>query len=217
MAMICKEERQAVAYFMRRLYGQCLTTTSGGNISCRTADGRVAITASKLDKGELTADGVGVVGLDRQLYTPDLALSIETGLHLDIYRRRPEVRAIVHAHPVTATAFCCVKKTINTHLTAEAYAILGEPVVIPYALMGTPALARQVADGMETAVCALMENHGIITVGRTLLEAFDRLELLEAAARQTLLTEQIGGVSPLTPEQLRELDAFAGRVPRTRP
>lgn len=209
--MLCKEERTAVAYFMRRLYTMGLTTTSGGNISCRTADGHIAISASKLDKGELTAEGVGVVGMDKQLYTPTLPLSIETGMHLAIYNKYPAVQAIVHAHPITASAFCCVKEPIDTTLTAEAYAILGKPAFIPYALMGSPKLAQLVADGMDGYACALMENHGVITVGKTLLEAFDRLELLEVAARQTLITRQLTPC-PLTPDRLQELDVFTGRA-----
>ena len=121
-------EREQVAYFMRRLYRQQLTTTSGGNISCRIANGDiVAITASKLDKCELLADGVGLVAMDGASLTPELNLSIETGMHLAIYRARPDVTAIVHAHPATATAFCAVKKPLDTRLTAEAYAILGKP------------------------------------------------------------------------------------------
>ncbi|MBR5025044.1 MAG: class II aldolase/adducin family protein [Victivallales bacterium] len=203
--------RNQVAYFMQRLYRHGLTTTSGGNISCRTPEGHVAISASKFDKGELTAEGVGVVTLDRKLLTPGIPLSIEVGIHLDIYRKRPEIMAIVHAHPVTATAFCASKVKLDTHLTAEAYAILGDPVFIPYELMGTPKLAERVSNAMQTAACGLMENHGVITVGKTLLEAFDRLEVLEVAARHSLIVAQLGQASPLTPEQIVELDHFVGR------
>ncbi|MBR4372376.1 MAG: class II aldolase/adducin family protein [Victivallales bacterium] len=203
--------RNQVAYFMQRLYRHGLTTTSGGNISCRTPEGHVAISASKFDKGELTAEGVGVVTLDRKLLTPGIPLSIEVGIHLDIYRKRPEIMAIVHAHPVTATAFCASKAKLDTHLTAEAYAILGDPVFIPYELMGTPKLAERVSNAMQTAACGLMENHGVITVGKTLLEAFDRLEVLEVAARHSLIVAQLGQASPLTPEQITELDHFVGR------
>jgi len=208
-----EKEREEVAYFMRRLYRQRLTTTSGGNVSCLTSDGNMAISASKLDKGELQPDGVGIVSLyDGHSLTPELNLSIETGLHLAVYRARPDVKAIVHAHPVTATAFCASTKPINTSLTAEAYALLGVPVWIPYALMGTPELAELVASHLQPpAVCGLMENHGVITLGDSLLSAFDKLELLEVAAQQTVLVKQIGNLHELTPERLAELDRFVGR------
>ena len=213
MTMIYEKERSQVAYFMRRLYRQCLTTTSGGNISSLLPNGKVAITASKLDKCELQADGVGVVSLeDGTSLTPEIKLSIETGLHLEIYRHRPDVKAIVHAHPVTATAFCAMDKPLDTHLTAEAYALLGEPVWIPYALMGTTPLARNVAECLKApAVCGLMENHGVLAVGDSLLSAFDRLELLEAAAKQTVILAQMKSTHRLTLEQLQELDRFVKR------
>ncbi len=210
--MMYEKERTDIAYFMRRLYRQGLTTTSGGNISCRLPDGLMAITASKLDKCDLQADGVAVIASDGNNLTQELKPSIETGMHAAIYRKRPDVHAIVHAHPVTATAFCASRDAIDTHITAEAYAILCEPVFIPYALMGTPRLAELVADGIGDAQCALMENHGIITVGATLLDAFDKLELLEAAARQTLLCRQMSSFHPLTQERLDELDRFVGRI-----
>ncbi len=208
-----EKEREEVAYFMRRLYRQGLTTTSGGNVSCLTSDGNMAISASQLDKGELQPEGVGIVSLyDGHSLTPELKLSIETGLHLAIYRARSDVKAIVHAHPITATAFCASTLPINTHLTAEAYALLGDPVWIPYALMGTPELAEKVAQCMAPpALCGLMENHGVITVAPTLLSAFDKLELLEGAARQTILLKQIGFPHELTAERLAELDRFVGR------
>lgn len=204
-------ERNEVAYFMRRLYRQGLTTTSGGNISCRCPDGIIAITASKLDKGELTADGVGLVTLERGVLTPKLNLSIETGMHLAIYNKCPAVNAIVHAHPQAACAFCASNKSIDTHLTAEDYAIVGDPVLIPYEIMGSPELARATADNIGNTQVALLKNHGVIAVGATLLEAFDRLEVLENAAIHTILNNLIGGRVGLTDPQISDLDALVGR------
>lgn len=206
----CQTEREQVASFMRRLYRQFLTTTSGGNISCRTADGNIVITASQSDKCEQKAETVGILTPDGKSLTPELKLSIESGLHLAIYAARPDVSAIVHAHPVTATFFCTADLPLNTHLTAEAYAVAGDAVKIPYALMGTQELARLVAEKMMDYDCGLMENHGVITVGKTLLSAFDKMELLENAAKQTLMAQTIP-VRSLNPDQLLELNYFMGR------
>ena len=205
-----EHEREQVAYFMRRLYRQFLTTTSGGNISCRTSDGNIAITASQSDKCEQQAETVGIITLDGKSLTPELKLSIETGMHLAIYRERPDVSAIVHAHPVTATFFCTTKQNINMHLTAEAYAVAGDVVRIPYALMGSSELAELAAANMKHADCGLMENHGVIALAKTLLSAFDKMELLESAAKQTLMSYTLPARS-LSEEQLRELDRFMGR------
>ena len=201
-----QEEREAVAYFMRRLYRQFLTTTSGGNISCRTADGNIVITASQSDKGEQSPDKVGIVTMNGENLTPHLKLSIETSMHLAIYRTRQDINAIVHAHPVTATLFCAAETVkLDTHLTAEAYAVAGETVMIPYAVMGSAGLAKNVAEKMQFCDCGLMENHGVITLGKNLLQAFDRMELLENAAKQTLWSQMIP-CRRLTEQQLAELD-----------
>lgn len=202
-----KEEREQVAYFMRRLYRQFLTTTSGGNISCRTSDGNIAITASQSDKCEQRLETVGIMTPEGESLTPALKLSIESELHLALYAARPDVSAIVHAHPVTATFFCTTDIPINMHLTAEAYLVAGEVVRIPYAMMGTLELARLVAEYMKNYDCGLMDNHGVITVGTTLLSAFDKMELLENAAKQTLMAQSIAAHS-LSHQQLAELDCL---------
>lgn len=208
--MIYEKERNEVAYFMRRLYRQFLTTTSGGNISRRLPDGNIAITASQSDKGEQHPETVGIVMPDGESLTPELKLSIETGLHLAVYKVRPDIGAIVHAHPVTATFFTFTERPINLKLTAEAYAVAGSVVRIPYALMGTPELAALAAESMRNCDCGLMDNHGVITVGKNLLSAFDKMELLECAAKQTLMSYTVP-VRELTPAQLEELDRFTGR------
>ena len=210
-------ERAETAYFMRRLYRQCLTTTSGGNLSRRVSATEVVVTASKSDKAELQPEQVGIVTMDGESLTPELSLSIETSMHLAIYRMRPDVDAIVHAHPVTASAFCATRVRLGTHYTAEGYAIVGDPVFVPYELMGSAELALRVAEGVAGgALCALLENHGVLTVGTTLLQAFDRLEVLEVAARHTVLLRQLGQGRELQARQLDELDTFMGRAPAAR-
>ena len=130
-----KKERKEVARFMRRLYKQGLTTTSGGNISLRLPGDIVLITPSATDKGRTKWKEVGIMNLLGENLTPSLKPSIEHALHLGIYKRNSLVTAIVHAHPVFATSFTATKCKINTDLTAEARAICGNPRFVPYALM----------------------------------------------------------------------------------
>jgi len=207
-------QRQDLAACMRRLYRQGLTTTSGGNLSLRAADGALLLTPSKLDKGRLRPEQVLILNPAGENLTPHLEPSIEAGMHGSVYAACPRVHAIVHAHPTCATAFCASATPLNVRLTAEAYAILGEPVRAAYARMGTPELAEIVAGACRGAACVLMENHGVLTTGGTLLEAFDRLEVLEQAARMTLITRLLGNVRELTPERLAALDRFMGREQR---
>lgn len=207
-----KPEKQAVADFMNRLYRQGLTTTSGGNLSMRAPGGIIVITPSATDKGSMEADQIASLGLDGTNHTPRLKPSIETGMHLAIYRRHPHVRAIVHAHPPAASAFAAAHRPINVHLIAEACAILGEPVIAPYALMGSEELAAAVAGCITPHTpCILMENHGVLCTGDTLLQAFDRIEVLENTAKINLLVAQLGGGVELNEEQLAEIAAMMGR------
>jgi L-fuculose-phosphate aldolase len=201
-----KKERKDVARFMRRLYKQGLTSTSGGNISLRLPDNIIAITPSATDKGRMKWKEVGLINIMGENLTPDLKPSIESGMHLAIYKRKPDVKAIVHAHPVCASAFTAMKCSIETNLTAEACAILGTPVVVPYALMGTAELANIAADHIEKSDILLLENHGVLAAGANLLQAFDKTEVLENAARMTLIVNLNKKKSPLTKARAFEIE-----------
>lgn len=198
--------RKEVAFFMRRLYTRGLTTASGGNVSVRLRKG-ILITPSALDKGIIRGKQVGMISFDGRNMTPALRPSMESALHLAIYRSRSDVNAIVHAHPPIATSFTAMRKAIDCTLIAEARAVLGTPVLAPYALMGTEglAVAAEIGSAGKTNVI-LLENHGIVCLGKDLLMAFDRMEVLEAAAKMTLITSLMGGGIPLNKEQLEEID-----------
>jgi len=208
LAVKYKAERKEVARFMRRLYIHGLTTTSGGNISLRISDDVIVITPSATDKGRMRWREVGLMNILGENLTPELRPSIEFEMHLSVYKRNKDIKAIVHAHPVCASAFTAMKSRISTILTAEARAILGDPVLVPYALMGTKDLASVVAGHAVNSDILLLENHGILTTGSTLLQAFDKIEVLENAAKMTLITELTGKKSPLTRERVHQIDKF---------
>jgi L-fuculose-phosphate aldolase len=199
-----KEERKAVAEFMRRLYRKGLTTTSGGNISFRVSADRIVITPSATDKGRMRWKDVGIMSIEGENLTANLKPSIESEMHRSIFLRR-DVKAIVHAHPVFATSFTAMKKNINTTLTAEACAILGDPVFVPYALMGSTDLAAKVSEYIAKSDILLLENHGILAVGSDLLQAFDRIEVLENAAKMTVIVEMMGSHRALSAGRISEI------------
>jgi L-fuculose-phosphate aldolase len=201
-----KSERKEVAHFMRRLYKHGLTTTSGGNISLRLSDDLILITPSATDKGRMRWKEVGIINISGENLTSHLKPSIETAMHLAIYRKKSDVLAIVHAHPVFASLFTAIKAKINTCLTAEAKAILGDPVFVKYAVMGSQALADIAAEHVLLSDILLLENHGILTTGSNLLQAFDKIEVLENAAKMTLMTEMTGKRRPLDKARISELE-----------
>jgi L-fuculose-phosphate aldolase len=201
-----KKAKKEVARYMRRLYQRGLTTATGGNVSVK-AHGYLLITPSAIDKALIRGKQILIMNADSENLTPGLKPSIEWGMHLAIYKVRPDVKAIVHAHPPLATCFTAMDHEINCQLIAEARAVLGKPVTAPYALMGTPKLAQIVSKAAESNEnVILLENHGIVCLGNNLPAAFDRLEVLEVAARMTLIAKMMGTSKPLSREQSEEID-----------
>jgi L-fuculose-phosphate aldolase len=140
---------------------------------------------------------VGIMTILGENLTLKLKPSIESEMHLSIYRKNNDVKAIVHAHPVFATSFTAMKYKIDTDLTAEAAAILGKPLIVSYALMGSADLASIVSDAAMQSDVLMLENHGVLTTGSSLLQAFDKIEVLENAAKMTLITDWSKKKSPL--------------------
>lgn len=200
-----KKECKEVARFMRRLYRQNLTTTSGGNISLKINDDIILLTPSATDKGRMRWNEIGILNILGENLTPDLKPSIESEMHLSIYRKCLDISAIVHAHPLFATSYTARKCEINTSLTAEARAVLGDPLFVPYALMGTTELADLAAESITKSDILLLENHGILTTGGNLLQAFDKIEVLENAAKMTLIVEITKKKSQLSKSRILEI------------
>ena len=215
-----ENERKSVADFMRRLYDRQLTTASGGNISRRINDDLFCITPSSLDKGLLKTDEIAVVSLEGENFTPHLKLSIEADMHRLILLARRDVQTVFHAHPTYASAFTAISKNrkpvINTRLIAESYFILEEPVFVDYRLMGTDDLAQLTAEKAKSHDVLLLENHGVVCLGKSMLEGFDKIELLERAAQMTLATVQMREagyhVAELTEERMKDLMVMKGKV-----
>ena len=196
---------QLVATFMRRLYERGLTTACGGNVSMREG-GYMYITPSGLDKASTEAGMVACVRLeDGVCLTPDLKVSMESEMHRKIYLCRPDAVAVVHSHPLHASLFSALEEEIDTRLLAESCCLLGRVAKASYALMGSRELAMNVASCAAEHDCILLENHGALTVGKSMLQAYERMEVLENAARMTLMTLSAVHARPLCTERLEEI------------
>ena len=204
------KERVAVANFMKRLYDRQLTTASGGNISLRVSDDEFCITPSSIDKGSLTAESIAVVKFDGTNLTPELKLSIESEMHRQILLKRPDLHAVVHAHPVFASAFATAQPCVlDSRLIAETYFILGEIVNVPYFIMGSKELADAVSEAVVHNTAVLLENHGALCAAKDLLHAFDGIDLMERLAQMTILRRFIDNSHIMTESQCKEItDVF---------
>ena len=204
------QPRDELLAVMERIYDYRMTTTSGGNLSLRTEEGDVWITPTRVDKGNLRREDIVLVRGDggvEGLHPP----SSELPLHLAIYRSRPELRGIVHAHPVALVAFSLVHDVPNTRLFHKARTVCGEVGFAPYALPGSEALARNVEEAFRPGcTCAILENHGVVTAGENLREAFHRFETLEFSGKTIIEARRLGNIRYLTDE---EIELAAQRAP----
>ena len=200
-----RSRAEEIADVCRRLYQRGLIAGQDGNVSVRLRSGHILVTPSGLSKAdvtpgalvELTADGVQVTR------GPDA--SSEVGMHLRIYRDRPDVRAIVHAHPPVATAFGVAGRDFMDEVLPEVIFHLGRVPLVPFALPGTPALGDAMAPYLARHDAFLLASHGATTVGPTLRLAHQRMESLEHGARILHAALQIGPVTPLRAEHITAL------------
>ena len=206
---------EALAQTMRQIYELGLTTTSGGNLSMLDDEGRIWITPAGVDKGELREDQVARVGTgvpggfggidENGQRDPDSAPrpSSELPFHGAIYAARSDLRAIFHAHPVSLVAFSIVRQVPDTRISAFSHALCADPGFASYALPGSDALGKEIAQTFAKGFdCVVLENHGVVVAGRTLREAFERLEALDLCARTILCARTLGGERLLSSEDL---------------
>ncbi len=203
-----KKERKKLIQFCKRLYNKNLTTSLGGNLSIRLKNKIILITPSAVDKKNIKKKEIVILDANGKNYTPDIVPSIEKNLHLNIYKIRNDVQAIIHAHPSISSAFTTMKKNINTNLLAESRIFLGIPSKIPYLRQGSEALATKVSEAFKLNNVVIMQNHGVITVGKTMIEAFERIEVLESAAKITLITELLNDKIEIAEKELKFLDSI---------
>jgi L-fuculose-phosphate aldolase len=194
----------------RRLWQRGLVAGPDGNVSVRLADDRILVTGAGLSKGELTTDDLVELRLDGTMLGGTCRASSEVRMHLRIYEVRPDVGAVVHAHPPTATGLAVAGEDLMTPVLPEIILQLGGVPRLPFVVPGGEELAGSVAAAMRRHDAVLLANHGATTVGPTLLVAHQRMESVEHAARIILTARLAGRVTELTPEQRRALAAWPG-------
>ena len=189
----------------RRLYERGLIAGPDGNVSARIAPDRILVTPAGMSKVDVQVDDLIELALDGKQVRGATRASSEVLMHLRIYQRRPDVHAVVHAHPPTATGFSVAGESFDTCVLPEMIFQVGWVPLVPYATPGTPALADAFEPFLAHHDAFLMANHGATTVGATLLLAHQRMESLEHSARILLTARMLGRVNPLTPLQVEAL------------
>ncbi|MBV8206966.1 MAG: class II aldolase/adducin family protein [Acidobacteria bacterium] len=199
------DHRREIVRLGRMLHDRFLVSATDGNLSVKLAEERILATPTGMSKGMMSEDDLVIV--DRRGTVVDGArnVSSEIGIHLLIYRLRPDVGGIVHAHPPTATGFAAAGLALDQPLVSEVVINLGGIPLALYGTPGTPELAASIEPLVPMHDAILLANHGAVTCGRDLLNAFLKMETVEHFARIALTTHLLGRQCPLTDEQTRRL------------
>ena len=185
-----------------RIYYGGMTTMSGGNLSIRDENGDIWITPSGIDKGNLTRADMCQVKPDGTVIGPHRP-SVELPFHKEIYRRRPDLKAILHAHPPTLVAFSLARKLPNTALIPNATEVCGKVTYAKYEVPGSAKLGEYIADEFEKGFnTVMMENHGVVIGHKDLFSAFMAFETLDFCGRLEIDAAKLGQARALTEEQI---------------
>ncbi|MCE9560047.1 MAG: class II aldolase/adducin family protein [Armatimonadetes bacterium] len=188
----------------RRLWQRNLVGATEGNLSLRLSPQRILCTPSGVSKGHLRPTDLVVIdnhGVPHGAGVP----SSEIKLHLKVYADRKDCHAVVHAHPLTATAFALAGESIPDDLLPEAIIVLGSVANVPFAMPGTLDVAYSIEPFLPHHRTFLLANHGAFTLGKTLEDAFFRMETLERVAQLVLTARQLGSPQPIPARAFREL------------
>ncbi len=197
--------RDQIVTFMKRIYDCGMTTTSGGNLSIMDTEGNMWISPSGIDKGALRREDIMCVKPDGAIIGPHRP-SVEYPFHRDVYKLRSDVGAVLHAHPPALVCFSVAGITPDTNVTSTTASVCGSVGFAGYDVPGSDELGRKVsaefAKGHNTT---LLRSHGACVVGKTMDEAFRRIETLDFCARMLAHATTLGKVQSLPADQLKEL------------
>ena len=195
----------------RLLYRRGYVASNDGNLSLRLGDGRFLITPSGVSKGRITPEMLVVCDGEGRVLEGDRHPSSEAPMHWAVYAARPDVGAVVHAHPACATAFAACRRPLEVPYLTEVVSGLGPIPVAPYALPSTSEVPQSILPFVADHNGVLLANHGALTWGSGLWSAFDRMEQLEHTAKIYLNIARLGGGVPLTEQQVEAIRGLEGR------
>src|SRR5436305_9357453 len=194
----------------RRMYARGYTASNDGNISVRVGDDRLLMTPKSVCKGFMTPDMMCVTDLAGRKIQGDRDPSSEMLMHLEVYRQRPDVTAVVHAHPPIATGFAVAGIPLDRPVLAEVLTTLGSIPIADYATPSTKELPDAVRRYIKAHDGMLLANHGALTVGTDLYGAYYKMETIEHFAKISLVARMLGREHLLSREEVMRLQDLRG-------
>ncbi|CAN5816722.1 class II aldolase/adducin family protein [soil metagenome] len=196
--------RKLIIEIGKLLYERNYVVSSDGNVSIRLDENRVLATPTMTCKGRMTEDSLAITDMDGKALN-DRKASSELAMHLLIYKMRPDIKAVCHAHPPNGTAFAVAGLAIDQPILSEVILTLGCVPLTTYGTPSTDELTESMKPFVEHHNALLMANHGAVAYGADLWQAFDRLETLEHTAKIAILAKTLGGANDLPKDAISKL------------
>ena len=200
-----RQYRREIVLFGRALHDRGYVAAMDGNLSVRLDEDRILATPTAMCKGMMRPSDLVIVDLEGGRIAGRRNVSSEIAMHLLIYRLRPDVRGIVHAHPPTATGFAAAGMALNQPLVCEVVIGLGSIPLARYGTPGTPELTEALEPLVPQYDALLMSNHGVVAYGADLHHAYMKMETVEHFAQIALVTHLLGHQQPLGGAELEKL------------
>ncbi len=197
--------KQEICEIGHKVYEKGFVAANDGNISYRISENHVLCTPTLVSKGALKPDDICLVDMTGKQLSGKKKRTSEVMLHLEIYKANPKVRAVVHSHPPHATAFSVAGEEIPTCILPEVEVFLGPIPTAVYETPGAQAFAQTILPFVNSAKIVVLKNHGVVSWGETLQQAYWWTEILDAYCRILLIAKQVGRVERISPPKVEEL------------
>ena len=201
--------KKKLADICHRVYGKGFVAAYDGNISARTKNNTVLITRSGICKGDVTEKDIIEIDLNGKVVSGRAKISTEHKIHLYAYQKRKDVNAVVHCHPVYATAFALLGEGLEKHYLSEVLLTIGKVPLCKYATPSTKQVPASLEPYINYSWALLLQNHGAVTLGKSLDDAYFKMEKLEQAAKIIFLARLIGKPGELTKKNINEIMKIA--------
>ncbi len=206
------EAKQQIVEIGRRMWTKEWVAANDGNISCKVADDEFVCTPTGVSKGFLeVGDLIVVDSQGRKRSGGPLNPSSEIKMHLFVYKERPDIQAVCHAHPPTATGFAVAGLSLDQCVLPEVVALMGQIPTAPYGLPSTGEVPQSIAPFVKNNNAVLLANHGALTWGDNLMQAYYRMETMEHFARILMVSIQLGNVNLFSGQQVAALESLRSR------
>jgi L-fuculose-phosphate aldolase len=200
-----RKHRDEIVRYGRMLHERGFVAAMDGNLSVRLKNDRILVTPTAVSKGAMRPADMVIVNLDGKQVSGRRNVTSEIGMHLLVYRMRPDIQAIVHAHPPTATGFAAAGMALTEPLVCEVVIGLGCIPLARYGTPGTSELARTLEPFVPNYDAILMSNHGVVAYAETLEHAYMKMETVEHFAQIALVTHLLGRQQPLKKGEVDKL------------